>query len=71
VDLSVSRKVTERFFLAGNQNTIIKVITIRYYVSIYRVFRAQAEWTLILLSELSAEELRHLPSKIPPPGTTH
>jgi hypothetical protein len=32
----------------------------------YRVFRAQADWTFILPSELPAKELRHLPRKIPP-----
>jgi hypothetical protein len=32
----------------------------------YRVFRAQADWTLILQSELPTKELRHLPRKMPP-----
>jgi hypothetical protein len=30
----------------------------------YRVFRAQADWTFILQSEFPAKELRHLPRKI-------
>jgi hypothetical protein len=29
------------------------------------VFRAQADWTFILLSELPTKELRHLPRKMP------
>jgi hypothetical protein len=29
------------------------------------VFRAQADWTFILLSELPKKELRHLPRKMP------
>jgi hypothetical protein len=29
------------------------------------VFRAQADWTFILPSELSTKELRHLPRKMP------
>jgi hypothetical protein len=37
---------------------------------IYWVFRAQTDWTSILPSELLAKELRHLPRKMPPPGTT-
>jgi fucose 4-O-acetylase-like acetyltransferase len=37
----------------------------------YRVFRAQADWTFILPSELPAKELRHLPSKMPPRGATY
>jgi hypothetical protein len=32
----------------------------------YRVFRAQADWTFLLPSELPAKELRHLPRKMPP-----
>jgi hypothetical protein len=36
----------------------------------YRVFRAQADWTFILPSELPAKELHHLPRKMPPRGTT-
>jgi hypothetical protein len=32
----------------------------------YRVFRAQAEWTFILLSELLAKVVRHLLRKMPP-----
>jgi hypothetical protein len=34
------------------------------------VFRAQADGTFILPLELPAEELRHLPRKIPLHGTT-
>jgi hypothetical protein len=30
------------------------------------VFRAQADWTFILLSELPTKELRHLTTKMPP-----
>jgi hypothetical protein len=30
------------------------------------VFRTQADWTFILLSELPAKVLRHLPRKMPP-----
>jgi hypothetical protein len=30
------------------------------------VFRAQADWTFILPSELPTKELRHLPRKMPP-----
>jgi hypothetical protein len=37
---------------------------------IYRVFRAQADWTFILPSELPAKELRHLLRKLPPLGAT-
>jgi hypothetical protein len=37
----------------------------------YRMFTAQADWALILPSELPAKELRHLPRKIPPRGTTY
>jgi hypothetical protein len=36
----------------------------------YRVFRAQADWTFILPSELPAKKLRHLPRKMPR-GTTY
>jgi hypothetical protein len=32
----------------------------------YRVFRAQADWTFILPSELPAKELLHLPRKMQP-----
>jgi hypothetical protein len=41
------------------------------YIYIYRVFRAQADWTFILSSGLPAKELRHLPRKMPPRGTTY
>jgi hypothetical protein len=34
-------------------------------------FRAQADWTFILPSELPAKELHHLPRKMPPRGTTY
>jgi hypothetical protein len=37
----------------------------------YRVFRAHADWTFILPSELHAKELRHLPRKMLPRGTTY
>jgi hypothetical protein len=37
----------------------------------YRVFRAQADWTFILQSEFFAKELRHLPKKMQPRGTTY
>jgi hypothetical protein len=30
------------------------------------MFRAQADWTFILPSELPTKELRHLPRKMPP-----
>jgi hypothetical protein len=43
----------------------------KLFFMIYRVFRAQAEWTFILPSEFSAKELRHLPRKMPPRGTTY
>jgi hypothetical protein len=33
---------------------------------LYRIFRAQADWTFILPSELPTKELRHLPRKMPP-----
>jgi hypothetical protein len=35
------------------------------------MFRAQANCTLILLPELPAKELRHLPRKMPVLGTTY
>jgi hypothetical protein len=41
------------------------------YTTYYRVFRAQTDWTFILPSKLPAKELRHLPRKIPPSGTTY
>jgi hypothetical protein len=37
----------------------------------YRVFKEQAGWTFILPSELPAKELRHLPRKMSPRGTTY
>jgi hypothetical protein len=37
----------------------------------YRVFRAQADWTFILRSEFPAKELRHLPRKMLPRGTAY
>jgi hypothetical protein len=33
---------------------------------LYRIFRAQADLTFILSSELPTKELHHLPRKIPP-----
>jgi hypothetical protein len=36
---------------------------------LYRVFKAQADWTFILPSKFPAKELRHLPRKISPRGT--
>jgi hypothetical protein len=41
------------------------------FSKMYRVFRAQADWTFILPSELPEKELRHLPRKMPPHGTTY
>jgi hypothetical protein len=35
-------------------------------MGVYRVFRAQADRTFILPSELPTKELRHLPRKMPP-----
>jgi hypothetical protein len=35
-------------------------------MSLYWVFRAQADWAFILPSELPTKELRHLPRKMPP-----
>jgi hypothetical protein len=35
------------------------------FIYLCRVFRAQAGWTFILLSELPTKELRHLPRKMP------
>jgi hypothetical protein len=35
------------------------------------VFKAQADWTLILPFELPAKELSHLPRKMPLHGTTY
>jgi hypothetical protein len=40
-------------------------------IDCYRVFKAQADWTFILPSELPAKELLHLPRKIPQRGTTY
>jgi hypothetical protein len=37
----------------------------------YRVFRPETDWTFILLWELPAKELRHLPRKMPPRGTKY
>jgi hypothetical protein len=39
--------------------------------SLYRVFRAQADWTFILPSELSVKELRYLLRKMRPRSTTY
>jgi hypothetical protein len=41
------------------------------HILIYRVLRAQADWTFILLSELPAKELRHLPRNMLPRGITY
>jgi hypothetical protein len=38
---------------------------------LYQVFRAQADWTFILPSELPAKELYHLLRKMPLCGTTY
>jgi hypothetical protein len=38
---------------------------------LYLVFRAQADWAIILPSEFPAKELRHLPRKMPPGGTMY
>jgi hypothetical protein len=45
--------------------TAIRLVggTTHLHVSLYRVFRAQADWTFILTSELPAKVLRHLPRK--------
>jgi hypothetical protein len=40
-------------------------------LQLYRVFGTQSDWIFILPSELSAKELRHLPRKMPPRGTTY
>jgi hypothetical protein len=48
--------------------------SIRRYIKfafMYEVFRARADWTFILQSELPAKELRHLPRKRPPRDTTY
>jgi hypothetical protein len=37
----------------------------------YRVFRAQADWAFISPTELPVKELRHLPRKMLPRGTTY
>jgi hypothetical protein len=42
------------------------ILVFVYCRHIYRVFREQADWTFILSSEL-----RHLPRKMPPRGTTY
>jgi hypothetical protein len=44
---------------------------LNHHLSIYRVLRAQADWTFILLSEFPLKELRHLPRKLLPRGITH
>jgi hypothetical protein len=36
----------------------------------YRVFKEQADWTFILLSELPAKDLCHLPRKMLPRSIT-
>jgi hypothetical protein len=50
---------------------IIIIIIIILIIDLYRVFRAQADWAFISPSELPAKELRHLPRKMPPRGTTY
>jgi hypothetical protein len=40
-------------------------------IFLYRVFRAQADWTFILPSELPAKALHHLPRKMLQRGTTY
>jgi hypothetical protein len=52
----------------------IKVVRLQNKVmapSSYQVFRAQADWTLILPSQFPAKELCHLPRNMPPRGTTY
>jgi hypothetical protein len=49
---------------------IHRYLELRTQSHIYRMFRAQADWTSILPLELPAKELRHLPRKMPPRGTT-
>jgi hypothetical protein len=41
------------------------------FIPIYWVFRAQADCTFILPSRFLPKELRHLPRKMPPRGTTY
>jgi hypothetical protein len=52
-------------YSSGSLMTVVKEI------SKYWVFRAQADWTFILPSELPAKELHHLPRKMPLGGTMH
>jgi hypothetical protein len=47
------------------------ILVFVYCRHIYPVFRAQADWTFILSSELPAKELHHLPRKMSPRGTTY
>jgi hypothetical protein len=42
-----------------------------FHMVIYGVFRAQADWTFILLSELPAKELCHLLRIMPPHSTAY
>jgi hypothetical protein len=49
----------------------IYLLNVFYRYTICRVFRAQADWTLNLESELPAKELRLLPRKMLPCGTTY
>jgi cellobiose-specific phosphotransferase system component IIC len=45
----------------------IKAIIIIIIVTVnYMVFKAQADWTFILPSEVPAKVLRHLPRNMPP-----
>jgi hypothetical protein len=50
--------------------TPLNLLQITVLVLYYRVFRAQADWTFILSSELPAKALRQLPRKMPARGTT-
>jgi hypothetical protein len=54
----------------ASQETWQAMYALLFLTALYRVFRAQADWTFILPSEPPAEELRHLPRKMPPRGTT-
>jgi hypothetical protein len=55
--------------------SVVQPVASRYDCAIpaptYKIIRAQADWTFILLSELTAKELRHLRRKMPPRGTTY
>jgi hypothetical protein len=47
------------------------LVTVVKEISKYMVFRAEADWTFILLLELPVKELRHLLRKMLPHGTMH